>query len=56
MKKRSKIKVQPKPKDDRLRCGRCGLAVTRTPYGRWKHCANRQTGSGCGQEPEVLEG
>jgi hypothetical protein len=42
-----------KKRDDRPRCLRCGLAVSKTPYGRWKHNANRQTGPGCGEEPEI---
>jgi len=39
--------------DDRKRCARCGLAVVKSPYGRWKHAGNKQSGKGCGQPPEV---
>lgn len=54
-KKAARKTAEPaKRDDDKPRCERCGLAVTRTPYNRWKHCGNRQTGPGCGQEPEVL--
>ncbi len=52
-KAKRKAPVRASKKDDRPRCLRCGLAISKTPYGRWKHNANRQTGPGCGEEPEI---